>query len=155
MSELQEGQQAPDFIAKDESGAEYQLSKMKGKNVILYFYPKDDTPGCTLEGQQFTQLHSEFEKANTMVFGVSRDSVKSHDKFKCKYNFGFELLSDEKEEACKAFDVIKEKNMYGKIVMGIERSTFVIDENGRLVKEYRKVSPDGHAAQVLQDIKTL
>lgn len=123
--------------------------------MVLYFYPKDDTPGCTLEGQQFTQLHSEFEKANTLIFGISRDSVKSHDKFKCKYNFGFELLSDEKEEACQLFDVIKEKNMYGKKVMGIERSTFVIDGNGNLVKEYRKVSADGHAAQVLEDIKAL
>lgn len=149
------GSSIPALVLQDSQGQEHNLREYKGKKVVLYFYPKDDTPGCTLEGQQFTQLHSEFEKANALVFGISRDSVKSHDKFKCKYNFGFELLSDEKEEASKAFDVIKEKNMYGKTVMGIERSTFVIDENGNLVKEYRKVSPDGHAAQVLEDIKNL
>ena len=155
QSQLPLGSAIPALVLQDSQGKEHNLTEFQGKKVVLYFYPKDDTPGCTLEGQQFTQLHSEFEKANAVVFGVSRDSVKSHDKFKCKYNFGFELLSDEKEEACKAFDVIKEKNMYGKKVMGIERSTFVIDENGKLVKEYRKVTADGHAAQVLEDIKAL
>ncbi len=108
-----------------------------------------------MEGQQFTQLYPEFKKANALVFGISRDSVQSHDKFKCKYGFGFELLADVDEKACQIFDVIKEKNMYGKKVMGIERSTFILDENGKLAKEYRKVSPDGHAAQVLEDIKAL
>jgi thioredoxin-dependent peroxiredoxin len=154
-AQLPVGSEVPPLVLQDSQGKEHNLSEFKGKKVVLYFYPKDDTPGCTLEGQQFTQLHSEFEKNNTLVFGISRDSVKSHDKFKCKYNFGFELLSDEKEEASKLFDVIKEKNMYGKVVMGIERSTFVIDEQGKLVKEYRKVSADGHAAQVLEDLKTL
>lgn len=130
----------------------HKLADYAGKKVVLYFYPKDDTPGCTLEGQQFTQLAPQFQQQNTVIFGVSRDSVKSHDKFKCKYGFGFELLSDEKEVLCQMFDVIKEKNMYGKKVMGIERSTFVIGEDGKLLKEYRKVQADGHAAQVLQDL---
>lgn len=152
---LQVGSAIPSLILQDSQGNQHDLKAFQGKNVVLYFYPKDDTPGCTLEGQQFSQLQKEFENVNTVVFGVSRDSVKSHDKFKCKYNFGFELLSDEKEEACQLFDVIKEKNMYGKKVMGIERSTFIIGVNGLFVKEYRKVSPDGHAAQVLQDIKAL
>lgn len=123
--------------------------------MVLYFYPKDDTPGCTLEGQQFTQLIEQFKQANTLVFGISRDSVKSHDKFKCKYNFGFELLSDENELVCGLYDVIKEKNMYGKKVMGIERSTFIIDENGNLAREFRKVQADGHAAAMLDEVKNL
>ncbi len=149
------GSSIPSLILQDSQGVEHDLTDYHGQKVVLYFYPKDDTPGCTLEGQQFTLLAHEFKNSNAVVFGISRDSVKSHDKFKCKYNFGFELLSDESEMACQLFDVIKEKNMYGKIVMGIERSTFVIDENGNLIKEYRKVSPDGHAAQVLADIKSL
>lgn len=151
---LQVGDAIPSFALQDSQGQTHQLSDYRGKKVVLYFYPKDDTPGCTLEGQQFTQLQPQFQAANTVVFGVSRDSVSSHDKFKCKYGFNFELLSDENEEVCKIFDVIKEKNMYGKITLGIERSTFVIDEQGRLAKEYRKVTADGHAAQVLQDLKT-
>lgn len=130
----------------------HKLSDYQGKKVVLYFYPKDDTPGCTLEGQQFSQLAPEFEKHNAVVLGVSRDSVKSHDKFKCKYDFSIELLSDEKEVLCKTFDVIKEKNMYGRKVLGIERSTFVIDEDGKLLREYRKVTADGHASQVLHDL---
>jgi peroxiredoxin Q/BCP len=152
---LQLGEVVPSLTLQDSQGQDHNLSEFKGKKVVLYFYPKDDTPGCTLEGQQFTQLYPEFQNANTIVFGVSRDSVQSHDKFKCKYGFGFELLSDKDEKACQLFDVIKEKNMYGKMVLGIERSTFVIDENGKLVKEYRKVTADGHAKQVLEDLKTI
>lgn len=150
---VQVGSPVPNFALLDSQGQMHKLDDYEGKKVILYFYPKDDTPGCTLEGQQFTQLLPEFEKQNAVVLGVSRDSVKSHDKFKCKYGFNFELLSDEKETLCQTFDVIKEKNMYGKKVMGIERSTFVIDEQGKLLREYRKVTADGHAAQVLQDLK--
>jgi len=123
-----------------------------GKKYVLYFYPKDSTPGCTLEGQEFSGMISEYRKNNIEVFGVSKDSVESHNDFKCKYNFGFELLSDVNEELCIGFDVIKEKNMYGKKYMGIERSTFVIDENQKIILEYRKVSPAGHAEAVLADI---
>ena len=121
--------------------------------MILYFYPKDDTPGCTLEGQEFTKLHNEFTNLNTVVYGVSRDSVASHCKFIDKYGYSFELLSDEDENLCRIFDVIKEKNMYGKMVMGIERSTFVINEQGRLLAEFRKVQAAGHAEMMLQFIK--
>lgn len=122
---------------------------------MLYFYPKDDTPGCTIEGNDFNNFLSEFASLNTVVYGVSRDTVASHCKFRDKYGFKFELLSDEHEVACKLFDVIKEKNMYGKTVMGIERSTFIIDENQKLIAEYRKVKADGHAAEVLSYIKSL
>ena len=131
------------------------LSELKGKKVVLYFYPKDNTPGCTTEGIEFNELLSQFKKANTIVFGISRDSLKSHDKFITKYDFKLELLSDEKEELCKLFDVIKEKNMYGKKVMGIERSTFVIDENQKLVGEFRKVKAAGHAVEILNYVKGL
>lgn len=147
--------QAPDFtIATTYKGA-ISLSSLRGKKVILYFYPKDNTPGCTVEGQEFNQLYPQFQAANTEVFGVSRDSVKSHDKFICKFNFKFELLSDEDENLCKIFDVIKEKNMYGKKVLGIERSTFVLDEKGKIVGEFRKVKALGHAQEMLDFIKGL
>lgn len=123
--------------------------------MILYFYPKDDTPGCTLEGQDFSRLLAEFKKNNVEVFGVSRDSVASHCKFRDKFGFRFELLSDADESLCRLFDVIKEKNMYGKKVMGIERSTFIIDENQKLVAEFRKVKADGHAEAMLDFVKAL
>lgn len=129
------------------------LHTFKGKKVVLYFYPKDDTPGCTLEGQQFSALVSEFKKANAVVFGLSRDSVKSHDKFICKYNFKVDLLSDEDEVACQIFSVVKEKNMYGKKVFGIERSTFIFDENLKMTHELRKVQAEGHAEMVLNLLK--
>ena len=143
----------PAFKAKNSLGEMVSSSDFKGKKVVLYFYPKDDTPGCTTEGQEFDELKKEFGKQNAVIFGVSRDSVKSHDKFKCKYGFGFELLSDEDEKLCKIFDVIKEKNMYGRKYMGVERSTFVLDENQTVIAEYRKVKAPGHAAQVLKDLK--
>lgn len=123
--------------------------------MVLYFYPKDNTPGCTLEGQEFDRLYPEFKKHNVEVFGVSRDSVKSHDNFKCKFNFKFELLSDADEKLCKLFDVIKEKNMYGKKVLGIERSTFVINEAGCLVGEFRKIKAPGHAQAMLDFVRGL
>jgi len=131
------------------------LSALKNKKMILYFYPKDDTPGCTLEGQDFSRLLAEFKKNNVEVFGVSRDSVASHCKFRDKFGFRFELLSDADESLCRLFDVIKEKNMYGKKVMGIERSTFIIDENQKLVAEFRKVKADGHAEAMLDFVKAL
>jgi len=132
-----------------------RLSDFKGKNIVLYFYPKDSTPGCTLEGQDFRDNKRKFSARNTVILGVSRDSIKSHENFKSKQFFSFDLLSDPDEKLCKQFDVIKEKNMYGKKVIGIERSTFLIDENGILVKEWRKVKVKGHVGEVLEEIKKL
>jgi len=132
-----------------------RLSDFKGKNIVLYFYPKDSTPGCTLEGQDFRDSKRKFSARNTVILGVSRDSVKSHEKFKSKQSFSFDLLSDPDEKLCKQFDVIKEKNMYGRKVIGIERSTFLIDEDGILVKEWRKVKVKGHVGEVLEEIKKL
>lgn len=145
----------PDFSLPSTEGSEFKLSQYLGKNIVLYFYPKDSTPGCTTEGLQFSQLMTEFDKLSTVIFGVSRDSLGSHDKFRCNQNFKFHLLSDSEEVACKLFDVIKEKNMYGKMVLGIERSTFLISDKGILIKEWRKVKADGHAAEVLQAIKDI
>ena len=123
--------------------------------MILYFYPKDHTPGCTLEGHEFSKLKKNFEKLNAVIFGVSRDSVQSHEKFKEKQCYSIDLLSDEDETACQIFDVIKEKNMYGKKVFGIERSTFLIDEKGVLLHEWRKVKAEGHAQEVLDYLKLI
>lgn len=132
---------------------EFDFSQHKGQNIVLYFYPKDATPGCTIEGHEFSKLLPQFKKLNTVVFGISRDSMKSHDKFKEKEGYKVDLISDENSKACELFDVIKEKNMYGKKVMGIERSTFWIDEEGTLKHEWRKVKAEGHAAEVLKYIK--
>ncbi|MBL7542685.1 MAG: peroxiredoxin [Bdellovibrionaceae bacterium] len=143
------------FSVLNAQGAVFTQDDLRGRKTVLYFYPKDDTPGCTLEGQQFSALKSAFDKHNTAIFGVSKDSSKSHDKFMCKYGFKFDLLADENEKLCKIFDVIKEKNMYGRKYMGIERSTFVLDENLQVIKEMRKVSPDGHAQDVLDFVKSL
>lgn len=145
---------APSFNLKNSQGEKVSLGGLKGQKIVLYFYPKDDTPGCTIEGNEFSKFVKKFKDQNTVIFGVSKDSVESHDKFKCKYNFGFELLSDENEELCNKFNVIKEKNMYGKKYMGIERSTFVIDEDQKIIAEYRKVKPEGHAEEILTFIKS-
>ena len=131
------------------------LKSLRGKNVVLYFYPKDSTPGCTTEGQDFAANYAKFKRSNTVVLGISRDSVASHEKFRAKYNFPFDLLSDADEKACSIFDVIKEKNMYGRKVMGIERSTFLIDVKGKLVREWRKVKVKGHVDEVLAASKDL
>ncbi len=131
------------------------LKALRGKNVVLYFYPKDSTPGCTTEGQDFAANHAKFKRSNTVVLGVSRDSLASHEKFKAKHNFPFELLSDEDEQACKVFDVIQEKSLYGRKFMGIERSTFLIDGQGKLRREWRKVKVKGHVAEVLDAIGAL
>lgn len=131
------------------------LKSLRGKNIVLYFYPKDSTPGCTTEGQDFTTHHAKFKRRNCVILGVSKDSVASHEKFKAKHNFPFELLSDEDEKACQIFDVIKEKNMYGRKFMGIERSTFLIDEKGKLRKEWRKVKVKGHVEEVLSALSEL
>jgi thioredoxin-dependent peroxiredoxin len=155
MSELSIGSKVPDFTLPATSDQEICLKKLKGKNVVLYFYPKDSTPGCTTEGHEFSELHTAFREHDTEVFGVSRDSIKSHENFKAKQAFPFELLSDQDETLCQLFNVIREKNMYGKKVMGIERSTFLIDTKGVLRQEWRKVKAAGHAAEVLEAVKAL
>ncbi|MEN8168963.1 MAG: peroxiredoxin [Pseudomonadota bacterium] len=149
------GKKVPAFSLPATGEQEIALKKLKGKNLVLYFYPRDSTPGCTTEGQNFRDLYPEFQKLNTEILGVSRDSIKAHENFKAKQSFPFELLSDKEEELCNLFDVIKEKNMYGKKVMGIERSTFLIDANGVLHQEWRKVKVKGHADEVLEAVKQL
>lgn len=131
------------------------LKDYRGKNLVVYFYPKDSTPGCTLEGQDFRDQLSKFKRQKTVVFGVSRDSLSSHERFREKQGFNFDLLSDPDEKLCRLFDVIREKNMYGRKVMGIERSTFLIDQQGILRQEWRKVRVKGHVAEVLDAVKTL
>ena len=131
------------------------LGDFKDQKLVIYFYPKDNTPGCTREGQEFRDAFSEFKAANTAIVGVSRDSVKTHDNFCAKHAFPFDLISDADESLCRQFDVIKEKNMYGRKVMGIERSTFLIDEKGVLQQEWRKVRVPGHVDEVLQAAKAL
>lgn len=149
------GKAIPSLKAAATGGKDISLDDFKGKTVVLYFYPKDATPGCTIEGHDFTKLHKQFQKAGAEVLGISRDSVKSHDKFKEKQKYSFDLLSDEDEKVCGAFGVIKMKNMYGKQVRGIERSTFVIDKAGKLVKEWRGVKVPGHAEEVLEFVRSL
>lgn len=148
-------QTVPDFELPATSGTSFKLSNYRGKNVILYFYPKDNTPGCTTQGMQFRDNYSTFQGLNTEIFGVSRDSVKSHESFKSKFSFPFELLADTEELACNLFGVMKMKNMYGKQVRGVERSTFIIDKNGMLIQEWRGVKVDGHAEAVLSFIHSL
>lgn len=133
----------------------FQLADYKGKKIVLYFYPKDNTPGCTTEGIHFRDLHAQFRQANAEIFGVSRDSLRSHEGFKAKLDLPFELISDPEETLCTMFDVMKMKNMYGKKVRGIERSTFIIDESGKLVKEWRGVKVPGHIDDVLEFVKAL
>ena len=132
-----------------------ELKSLRGQKVVIYFYPKDSTPGCTLEGQDFRDLHSRFRRQKTVILGVSRDSVASHEKFKAKQAFPFDLLSDPDEELCRQFDVIKEKSLYGRKFMGVERSTFLIDEKGKLRQEWRKLKVKGHAEEVLDAVKNL
>ncbi|HPG62317.1 MAG TPA: peroxiredoxin [Casimicrobium sp.] len=141
-----------DFTLPTNGGGSFTLSAQLGKTVVLYFYPKDNTPGCTTEGQDFAALHADFEKANAVVVGVSRDSVKSHDNFCAKFGFPFALISDADEALCAQFEVIKMKNMYGKQVRGIERSTFIIDSAGKLAQAWRGVKVAGHAAAVLNAV---
>jgi peroxiredoxin Q/BCP len=144
-----------DFSLPSTGGGAFQLSEHRGKKLVLYFYPKDNTPGCTVEGTDFRDRHKDFVKAGATVVGVSRDSVKSHEGFKAKMNFPFELLSDSDEQACTLFGVMKMKNMYGKKVRGIERSTFVLDGDGVIAREWRGVKVPGHAQEVLDFVKTL
>jgi peroxiredoxin Q/BCP len=143
------------FSAAATNDQTVELKALRGKNVVIYFYPKDSTPGCTTEGQDFRDLHAKFKRQKTVIFGVSRDSLKSHENFKQKHSFPFELISDPEEKLCRQFDVIQEKNLYGRKYMGVERSTFVIDATGKLRNEWRKVKVKQHAAEVLEAVKAL
>jgi len=145
----------PHFSAPMTGNKTFELSDYKGKNIVLYFYPKDNTPGCTAESMEFRDQYAQFQKANTEIFGLSRDSVKSHEGFKEKLGMPFQLISDADETVCNLFNVMKMKNMYGKQVRGIERSTFVIDETGKVVKEWRGVKVSGHVGEVLEFVKAL
>lgn len=155
MAKAALGKPVPAFKLEATSGKTITEQDLKGKNTVLYFYPKDDTPGCTQEGQDFRDEIKQFVKLNTQVIGVSRDTVKSHEKFKAKYDFPFELLSDPDETLCSAFDVMQLKNMYGKQVRGVERSTFLIDGKGVLRREWRKVKVADHVNEVLSAVKEL
>jgi len=148
------GLAVPDFTLPATNG-NFTLSAHRGKPLLLYFYPKDSTSGCTVEAQQFRDLHGEFARLGCAIYGISRDSLKSHGNFKEKQCLPFDLLVDADEIACRLFDVIKLKNMYGKQVLGIQRSTFLIDKEGRLAREWRGVKVDGHAAEVLAALKAL
>jgi len=149
------GRKVPDFEIASTGNRMFKLSAARGSALVLYFYPKDNTPGCTTEGQEFRDLHGEFVRRGCAVYGVSRDSVKSHEGFKSKMNFSFELLSDSDEKVCNLFGVMKMKNMYGKKVRGVERSTFVIDPEGVVRREWRGLKVPGHAREVLEFVKSL
>lgn len=145
----------PDFTAQATSDTTVTLSELAGKKVVVYFYPKDHTPGCTTEGQDFRDMHGDFLAADTLVFGVSRDSLRTHENFRTKQSFPFELISDADETLCRLFDVIRQKQLYGKHYEGIERSTFLIDREGLLRREWRKVKVPGHVAEVLEAARAL
>ena len=155
MPKVALGKKVPAFSLPATGDKKISLADCKGKNLVLYFYPKDSTPGCTTEGQGFRDKINTLRRRKTIVLGVSRDSLKSHENFKAKHKFPFDLLSDSDEKLCQLFDVIKEKNMYGRKVMGIERSTFLIDDKGVLRREWRKVKVPGHVEEVLEAIKEL
>ena len=149
------GKKVPAFSSLVTGGGSWKSSTAAGKNLVIYFYPRDNTPGCTKEGEAFRDLAPAFAKANTAILGVSPDSIASHEKFKAKYGFPFELLSDEAQQLCQLFDVIREKSLYGRKFIGVERSTFLIDSSGVLRQEWRKVKVPGHAEAVLEAAKAL
>ena len=155
MAKILEGKKCPSFEGECTNNKTVSNNDLIGKNVVIYFYPKDSTPGCTTEGQDFRDNYESFKKTNTEIIGVSRDSIKSHENFKSKQNFPFELLSDPDEKMCKAFDVIKIKSMYGKEYLGIDRSTFLISSDGKVVKEWRSVKVKGHVNEVLSEVEKL
>jgi peroxiredoxin Q/BCP len=146
---LEIGHKAPDFSCLADDGKTYALSDFKGKKLVLYFYPKDDTPGCTSQACDFRDQHPEFSKLNVVVLGVSKDSAKSHDKFRAKYQLNFPLLIDEDLKICEAYGVWKEKSMYGRTFLAINRSTFLIDEEGKIQRIWRSVKVKGHVNEVL------
>ena len=151
MSKLEIGKKAPPFTLHG-TGGEWSLADAVGHAVVIYFYPRDNTPGCTQEGESFTANYPQFKKSKTLIFGISADSLESHEKFKKKMSFPFELLSDTDQKVCKLYDVIQEKSMYGKKYMGVERTTFVIDPKGKIKKIFPKVKVEGHAEEVLAAI---
>jgi len=151
MSKIAVGRKARAFALPSTGGTTFKLKEAAGKNLVLYFYPKDNTPGCTQEGADFAALAADFKKARTAIAGISGDSLAAHEKFKAKMKFPFELLADEDRAVCKLYDVIQEKSLYGRKFMGIERSTFLIDAHGVLQREWRKVKVKGHAQEVLQE----
>ena len=155
MSKVAVGKKVPAFSASATGDKTVRLKDLAGSKVVIYFYPKDNTPGCTTEGLDFQAKLATFRRRKTVVLGVSRDSLKSHDNFRAKQGYKFDLLSDPDEKLCKLFDVIKEKNMYGRKTLGIERSTFLIDEKGVLRREWRKVRVKGHVEEVLEAVKEL
>jgi peroxiredoxin Q/BCP len=148
-------QVVPDFTLPATGGVDFQLSAARNKTLVIFFYPRDNTPGCTMESQQFRDLYAEFQKAGCEVVGISRDSIKSHENFKSRFTLPYALLSDAEEKVCELFGVMKLKNMYGKQARGIERSTFVLDRDGKLAKEWRGLKADGHAQEVLEFVRTL
>ncbi|WP_227367565.1 peroxiredoxin [Halomonas sp. M20] len=149
------GQEVPDFTAEATNDTTVTLSRLEGEQVVIYFYPKDSTPGCTTEGGNFRDHKNAFDEANTRIFGVSRDGLRAHENFKAKQGFNFELISDKDEALCQLFDVIKLKKMYGKEHLGVERSTFLIDKNGKLAQEWRGVKVPGHVEKVLEAAQEL
>ena len=155
MSIVELNQTISDFTCATTANEAMTLTSLKGSNIVIYFYPKDNTPGCPQEGQEFRDNYAEFQAANTVIFGVSRDSIRVHTNFKAKHAFPFELISDPDESLCKQFDVIKLKKLYGKEYMGIERSTFLINTDGVLIKEWRKVKVKNHVADVLASVQAL
>lgn len=155
MSAPEIGKVAPNFKLPATGDQQIELKSLRGKKVVLYFYPKDNTPGCTNQSKDFAAANAKFKRADTVILGISRDSVASHEKFRAKYDMPFHLVSDADEKACTLYDVIKEKNMYGRKVMGIVRSTFLIDEKGKLRQEWRKVKVAGHVDDVLAAAKAL
>ncbi|WP_367306557.1 thioredoxin-dependent thiol peroxidase [Alicyclobacillus acidocaldarius] len=152
---LEVGVKAPEFSAESDSGEIVKLSDLRGKVVVLYFYPKDDTPGCTQEACAFRDLKSRFEEAGAVIYGVSRDDIRSHAKFRDKHGLNFPLLSDPDGQICQAYDVLKEKNMYGRKTVGIERTTYVIDRDGAIAAVFPKVKVDGHAEEVLAKVREI
>jgi len=155
MGKKLEGKKCPKFNGICTNNKNFSNKDFIGKKLVIYFYPKDSTPGCTTQGQDFRDNFKAFKKLNTEILGVSRDSIKSHENFKLKQSFPFELLSDPDEEMCKAFDVMKMKSMYGRQYMGVDRSTFLIDEKGKIVKEWRSVKVKGHVKEVLSLVKEI
>ena len=155
MGKILEGKKCPSFSGECTSNKTLSENDFIGKNLVIYFYPKDNTPGCTTEGQDFRDTYKLFKNLNTEIIGVSRDSIKSHENFKDKQSFPFELLSDPDEKMCKAFDVIKMKSMYGKEYLGIDRSTFLISSDGKVIKEWRSVKVKGHVDEVLKEVEKL
>ncbi|ROR29819.1 peroxiredoxin [Inmirania thermothiophila] len=155
MARPQAGDPAPDFELEATGGGRVRLSALRGRPVVLYFYPRDHTPGCTSEAEQFRDLHPEFERAGAVILGVSRDGIRSHERFRAKLGLPFPLLSDPDEAACTAYDVIRDKTLYGRKVRGIERSTFLIDAAGTIRRVWRRVRVAGHAAEVLEAVRAL